>query len=679
MDPEFADLLPLFVSEARGRIERLAQLAARVETDADALPEVRRELHTLKGAGRMLRLAPLAEVCHAAEGAMLGTRPGQAPLLTRVVDGLAAMVDDVARGAAPRPDADLLAALALPATSAATAPAGAPAAAPVPAAGDELRIDTAAMDSLTERATRLRILGLAAATFPSRLFELARLTEQAIHDPSPDQALAVLAASLRRIALELETGQQRLRRTADAHLERLLALQLQPLRGFFLTLSRHARELARTLGKVVEVSTEGDETRVDRRIVIALEEALVHVVRNAVDHGIEAPATRLAAGKPEPGSIRLAATPAGSRVRITIVDDGAGIDPARVRVAALEAGLVDEATARSLGEDETLRLLFAAGFSTREEISEVSGRGVGMDAVAAAVERVGGEVRLASEPGRGTTVTLEVPAAMRGEVVLVVRAGGLVLALPSSLVRAVTRIDESDVIERNGRTVADLGDRLVPFLSLARAFGESTAAGGLLLEGTVGGQPVAVAVDAIEGEQEVLVRPLARVAKATPLIEGVALLASGVPVGVVSPSALAQRDMVRPAAIGQAHGRARKLRVLLVDDSLVTREMERRLLEDAGFDVRAASDAAEALTHLSEGTFECLVTDVEMPGMDGLELTRRLRTIPHLAQLPVVVVSTRDRPEDRLRGLEAGADAYLAKQGLDASELITLIRRLGGR
>jgi chemotaxis protein histidine kinase CheA len=258
MDPEFADLLPLFVSEARGRIERLAQLAARVETDADALPEVRRELHTLKGAGRMLRLAPLAEVCHAAEGAMLGTRPGQAPLLTRVVDGLAAMVDDVARGAAPRPDADLLAALALPATSAATAPAGAPAAAPVPAAGDELRIDTAAMDSLTERATRLRILGLAAATFPSRLFELARLTEQAIHDPSPDQALAVLAASLRRIALELETGQQRLRRTADAHLERLLALQLQPLRGFFLTLSRHARELARTLGKVVEVSTEGD-------------------------------------------------------------------------------------------------------------------------------------------------------------------------------------------------------------------------------------------------------------------------------------------------------------------------------------------------------------------------------------------------------------------------------------
>ncbi|MFZ5785981.1 MAG: hybrid sensor histidine kinase/response regulator [Acidobacteriota bacterium] len=678
MDAEFADLVPLFVSEARGRIERLAQLAARVESDADALPEVRRELHTLKGAGRMLRLAPLAEVCHAAEGAMLGARPGQASLLTRVVDGLAAMVDEVARGSPPSPAADLLAALAFPAAATIAAPASAPAA-PATSASDELRIDTAAMDALTERATRLRILGLAAGAFPVRLFELARLTEQAIHDPSPDQALAVLAASLRRIALELETGQQRLRRTADAHLEKLLALQLQPLRGFFLSLSRHARELARTLGKEVDVATDGDETKVDRRIVIALEEALVHVVRNAVDHGIEAPAVRQASGKPRSGSIRLAAAAAGSRVRITIVDDGAGIDPVRVRAAALEAGLIDEAGARALGEEETLRLLFAAGLSTRGEVSEVSGRGVGMDAVAAAVERVGGEVRIASEPGHGTTVTLEVPAAMRGEVVLIVRAGGLSLALPASLVRAVTRIDEGDVIERNGRTVAGLGDRLVPFLSLARAFGESAAAGGLLLEGVVGGQAVAVAVDAIEGEQEVLVRPLARAAKATPLIEGVALLASGVPVAVLSPSALAQRDMVRPAALAQAHGRARKLRVLLVDDSLVTREMERRLLEDAGFDVRAASDASEALTHLSESTFECLVTDVEMPGMDGLELTRRLRTIPHLAQLPVVVVSTRDRPEDRLRGLEAGADAYLAKQGLDASELITLIRKLGGR
>jgi CheY-like chemotaxis protein len=213
---------------------------------------------------------------------------------------------------------------------------------------------------------------------------------------------------------------------------------------------------------------------------------------------------------------------------------------------------------------------------------------------------------------------------------------------------------------------------------LARLYGLVPGERQLLLEGVVSGQPLALAVDDVEPEQEVLVRPLNRRFAAERLLEGSALLASGEPVAVLSPAILAQREYLRALPAVEPRAAVKRARVLLVDDSLVTREMERRLLEDAGFEVAAAVDAAEALSRLGEQTFDCVVTDIEMPDMDGFELTSQLRRMEHFAHLPIVVVSTRDRPEDRLRGLQAGADAYLTKQSLDAGELAALVRRLSG-
>lgn len=681
MDPEFADLVPLFVSEARGRVEHLADVAGRLGGDEKAAVEVKRELHTLKGAARMLRLAPLAELCHAAEGALLASPAGLVDLLTRVADRLAAMVETVAGGADPEPDADLLDALrgAPDGSSPTGTTAAGPASAPATATGGEIRLDPAAVDAMADRATRLRILSLGAAAFPARLTELARLAEQAVHEDQPGQVLAVLATSIRRQALEIEAGQRRLRRLAESHLETILSLQVQPLSGFFHTLARHARELARALGRELEVVTRGDETRLDRRIARELEEALLHTVRNAVDHGIEPPEARVAAGKRRDGTVRIEAAAVGARVRIVVADDGSGIDPSQIVAVAVARGVIDADDARSLSRDEALRLLFTPDFSTRDEVSEVSGRGVGLDAVAAVAGRVGGSVSIASQPGVGTTVTLEVPAARRGETVTLLRAGRLRFALPRGVIRSARRLPATAVVERDGRFLANFGDRLVPFVPLAQLFGEPPAGVQLLLEGEAAGQGLAVAVDAVTGEEEVLVRPVTTRATVTPLLDGVALLSDGEPVGVLSPSALALREAVRLAPIASARARQNRVRVLLVDDSLVTREMERRLLEDAGIDVAAAGDAGEALARLSGEPFDCLVTDIEMPGMDGFELTRHLRTIPHLAQLPIVVVSTRERPEDRLKGLEAGADAYLTKQALDATELVGLVRRLGGR
>jgi len=685
MDPEFADLIPLFVAEARGRVERLLALAASIESDPQASAEARRELHTLKGAGRMLRLGPLAELCHATEGALQAGRPGAGPLLLRAADAIAALIEAVGRDETATADPELLRLLAtttvpsgpLEVTGATPQPSAA--APPKPALADEVRLDSKAVDAMADRATQLRILSLGSEQSAVRLNELARLAEDALHESQPAQALAVLASSLRRLAAEIEAAQKRLHRTAEQQLESLLALQVQPMRGPLLSLARHARELARSLGREVEVELRGEDTRLDRRIAQELEEALVHLVRNAVDHGIESAQAREKLGKARVGRIRLEAIATGNRVRLSVSDDGAGIDPARVVTAALAAGLVDAERAASLSREDALRLLFIAGFSTRTEVSEVSGRGVGLDVVASAAGRVGGTATIDSRLGRGTTVTIEVPAARRGEDVLLVRVGNLRFALPSSAVRRVHRLTEDAVVERDGRFLARLEERLVPFVPLAKAFGEPAAPVALLLRGEHAGQPLAVAVDAVEGAEEVLVRPLARAAAGAAFLDGVALLASGQPLGVLSPKALAQPESGRPTAVPALRAAPRKLRVLLVDDSLVTREMERRLLEDMGFDVSAVGDAAEALAQLSEQGFDCMVTDIEMPGMDGFELVRHLRGIPALARLPVVVVSTHDRPEDRLAGLEAGADAYLTKQGLDATELAGLVRRLGGR
>lgn len=737
MEEEFSDLVPLFVEESRERLDRLALCVPRLAEDAEALVEARRELHTLKGAGRMMRLGAFAELCHAAEEPLHGLRreapatAGIIPLMMRVLDRLSAMVDAVKRGdGEPAPDGELMAVLAMamlggvPAASpAASAPAGPgagipaapalpavlpavatpagvtpagatpaadrpPAATPlssgaggVRAAGD-IRVASQVLDTVAERATEVRILALAARPAAERLHELARLAEEGVREPQPGQVLAVLATMLRRAAGDLEVGQRRLLRAAESQLDRILTLQLQPLRSSLLALARYGRELGRSLKRDIQVVVVGEDTRLDRRIARELEEALLHLVRNAVDHGIEAAEVREARGKPRAGRIELRAGAAGSRVRLEVADDGGGIDARRVAHQAVQSGMMDAAAAAALAPDEVLRLLFAPGFSTRKQVSEVSGRGVGLDVVAAAVSRVGGEVFLSSAPRRGTTVALEVPVARRGEHVLLLQVGTLRMALLASVVRRATRIDAASILERDGRTLARVGDRLVPFVPLARLYGQAPANpanGQLLLEGVTAGQPLALLVDDVLREHEVLVRPITRKVATDRLLEGVALLASGEPVGVLSPAVLAQREYLRALPQPEAGAAPQRVRVLLVDDSMVTREMERRLLEDAGFEVAAAADAVEALSRLGEKAFDCVVTDIEMPGMDGLELTSQLRGMEHFVHLPIVVVSTRDRPEDRLRGLKAGADAYLTKQSLDAGELVHLVRRLSGR
>jgi CheY-like chemotaxis protein len=367
----------------------------------------------------------------------------------------------------------------------------------------------------------------------------------------------------------------------------------------------------------------------------------------------------------------------GDRVQIRIVDDGRGIDIDAVVRTAVEHGIVDPEAADEIDTGDALQFLFRPGFTTRENTSELSGRGIGLDAVAASVRAVGGDLWLESTSGEGTEVTVEVPVARRGERVLVVRIGQHQVAVPSSPVRAYRQVNPEMVEMDDGRLQVRVGGRTVDARFLSELFGERPSDVGVMVEMIAGGSPVALVADSIVGEEEVMVRPLARALGAPSSVEGMTLLSSGRPVPVISVHRPYQQAAEADSELLVSP--AEPIRVLLVDDSHVTREMMRRMLEDAGFSVTGVGSAEDAIHALEASDVDCLVTDIEMPGVDGLDLTRQLRGQTEYADLPVVVVSTLDRPSDRLAGLESGADAYLTKQGLDVRELVALITRVGGR
>lgn len=653
------DLLPLFLGEAGERLERLAGLLESVDDERAAA--ARRELHALKGASRMMGLTEVSELCHRAEELLLEPAADRIAETVAVVDRVMDLVTALAEGGPAAPvragsEADAE-------TTAAPLPAG-------PA--EQVRIATAVLDDLADRAARLRVLAVAAGGLVERVHQLARLAETGIGERAPEQVLATVATSLRQLALDFESGQHSLRRLADRQLDRLLGLQVQPLRPFLLGLARHARELGGSLGKELSVTVDAGDSQLDRRFIEALRESFLHLVRNAVDHGIELPDVRQAAGKPRRGSVTLESRTDRDRVVISVRDDGAGVDRAALRERARAMGAEPDPADRG----ELLSLLSLPGLSTRAEASAISGRGVGIDAVSAAVRRVGGDLRVESEPGAGTRFVVEVPVTRRGERIVTLRVGEWLLALPAAAVQGYRRSGAGG--DGDGVAGGEGGDPSETVLAEALGAAGSDRGGRVAIDTRVAGMRGSVVADAVVGEEEVFVRRVPAGAGLSWPFEGVALLASGRPVPVISVHDLLTgrgRPRTRPVASGAAD----VVRVLLVDDSRVTREMLRRLMEDGGIAVTAVGSATDALDRLRDARFDCLVTDIEMPAMDGLELTRRLRATEGLADLPVVVVSTRDRPADRLAGLDAGADAYLTKQGLDARELVAVVRRLGGR
>ena len=461
-------------------------------------------------------------------------------------------------------------------------------------------------------------------------------------------------------------------------------LRLVPLGSLATGLERAVRDLARSLGKEARLVLVGADIQLDRRVLETLKDPLLHLLRNAVDHGIEAPEVRQQMGKPSIGRVVVTAAQRGGTVIIEVEDDGAGLDAGAIRRQAIERGLGSETELAAMSDHEIVSYLFLPGFSTRDKVSAVSGRGLGLEIVAQRVEQLGGGLAVESVPGQGMRFVLTLPLTLATTLAVLVEAAGVLYALPTVAVERALRahrlgsVGGRPMLEYDGVAVpvASLGDLLNGQMSHPPI--DEDVAQTLVLVGA-GAQRVALAIERLVGEQEIVVKPLGYPLARVRHVAGATILGSGRVVLILNVAELvhtaAQSGAVAPAP-QPAAPQQRQLRVLVVDDSLTTRTLERYILEAAGYAVEVAGDGAEALGRLEEQEYDALVSDVHMPNLDGVALTARLRADARFRELPVILVTSLESPEDRERGLQAGADAYLVKSSFDQDYLLRTVREL---
>lgn len=463
-------------------------------------------------------------------------------------------------------------------------------------------------------------------------------------------------------------------------------IRMRPIADALLVFPRMVRDLADRLGKRVQLKIEGSERLVDRDVLVRLEAPLTQLVRNAIDHGVETPAERRAAGKPEAATLSIRIEPWQGMLLIELGDDGRGVDPDRVRQRLLDTGQ-DARRVQSMDQAALLDQLFAAGFSTAVQVSEISGRGVGLDLVRQSLHEIGGSVRISSQRGLGTRFQLLVPVSRAVVRSVVVRVAGERYGFPLSRIERLLKLPRTELAARSLWQFVHLGGQNVVLLSLAGLLelGAGTSNDSDEIVAVVISDQqhqYAFAVEAVLGEFDLNVRPidprLGRVAD----VSAAALLPDGNPVLLIDVDDLlrnAERTEREARVAGLAGPRRRATRrALVVDDSISVRELERQLLRGAGFDVEVAVDGADGWNKVRDSSFDIVITDVDMPRMDGIALTRSIKQDPRLRQLPVVIVSYRDRPEDRARGLEARADSYITKSDFQDERFLAVIADLVG-
>jgi two-component system chemotaxis sensor kinase CheA/two-component system sensor histidine kinase and response regulator WspE len=736
-------LLPRFRETTADRVEKISAALLELERGAaapDVGQELARELHTLKGEARMMGFVGISAVVHAAEDllkALPADRPGERldallkacdailPMLDAPPDGgdaaarLAVTLRELIAGAPPPSPEPAAAAPAAPppaASAAGTAAGDAAAERPTTTGEHEavrpdavraelgakpvssIRVDVDRLDEIAALAGDVLVEGARSIRRSRDLNALfgrwARLSDRivAVAEKLRDAKAARLLEQiegdvhlLRSDTFRFARAQTEAASSAQAQYgllaERIGNARLIPLSGVLGGFPRAARDMAREQGKEVECVVRGGETGVDKAILLSLNDPLVHLVRNCVDHGIETPAERIAAGKARIGRIVLSARTDGDLLAVTVEDDGRGISPQKVRAAALRKGIIGEQQAASLSARAALDLIFTPGFSTRDEAGETSGRGVGLDVVRKRVTGLGGSVSVDSEPGKGARFTLRMPQSLSLMKVLLVRIDDDIYGLPAVDVDSVGRLDPKEITEVAGIRAVRHRGRLMPVVALGPLLslnGGPRTKRPLVAHVLHGSEGAAVVVDGLFGEREVAVKAPGAFVKGMRFVTGAAALEDGrVALLLSTPDIVhAARRLAAPAV---SRGRERRrLRILLVDDSAIAREAEAALLRSLGHDVDEAVDGEDGWHKLQSGSYNLLVTDVQMPVLDGIDLTRRVKATPRFVKLPIVILSSLSAPEERRRGVDAGADAYLVKGELEAEAFAGTLERLTG-
>ncbi|KAB0517044.1 MULTISPECIES: hybrid sensor histidine kinase/response regulator [Pseudomonas] len=743
-----ASLLELFSLEADAQTQVLSAGLLALErnpTQADQLEACMRAAHSLKGAARIVGVDAGVSVSHVMEDCLVSAQEGRLYLQPEHIDALLQGTDLLMRIATPGNDvgpADIDAYVALMERLLDPSQAPVPEPAPIvetllpepepepePAPpvvaepprqnkrmteGGErvLRVTAERLNSLLDLSSKSLVETQRLKPYLASLQRLKRLQSQSV------RALDTLDGQLKTQQLPLEAQEaladtRRLLSEAQALLaektaeldefgwqagqraqvlyDTALACRMRPFADVLAGQVRMVRDLGRSLGKQVRLEIEGEKTQVDRDVLEKLEAPLTHLLRNAVDHGIEMPEQRLLAGKPAEGLIRLRASHQAGLLVLELSDDGNGVDLERLRGTIVDRHLSPVETALRLSEEELLTFLFLPGFSLRDKVTEVSGRGVGLDAVQHMVRQLRGAVVLEQTAGQGSRFHLEVPLTLSVVRSLVVEVGEEAYAFPLAHIERMCDLAPDDIVQLEGRQHFWHEGRHVGLVAasqlLQRPAGQSQSDTLKVVVIRERDAVYGIAVERFVGERTLVVLPLDdRLGKVQDISAG-ALLDDGSVVLIVDVEDMLRSvdkllntgRLERIARRSQQTTEAPRKRVLVVDDSLTVRELQRKLLLNRGYEVAVAVDGMDGWNALRSEDFDLLITDIDMPRMDGIELVTLLRRDSRLQSLPVMVVSYKDREEDRRRGLDAGADYYLAKASFhDDALLDAVVELIGG-
>ncbi|WNG50235.1 response regulator [Archangium minus] len=710
VDPMLQSLVAGFSSEAQEVCQKVTLDLLELEReglDNEALGKVytrlARHLHTLKGSAASLGLQDLSSIAHKLEDALAPLRKDIKPMPRSIVDMLLhgldlfllrAQAHAEGRGEAlPDPTAALAqlvadapppeeaAGAAAPAAAVAHAPAsGATAAAVAPAAAPQLSAASLADDDAVDAGWRVGSHQVTALLreverlreFRMRLEDRLRDISKAVELLTARELLAPSArarAMLASVSAGVRSDGHEASDIVDSLEEGLKSITTRPVRTILEPLQRMVRDLSRQLGKQARLSVVGAEVSLDRRLLEKLKGAMVHLLRNAVDHGIEMPDERERAGKHHEGALTLRVEQQGNILFIELSDDGRGIDVMAVRASAERKGLITAEEGARMHETQIRDLIFRPGFSTRSDVTDTSGRGVGLDAVRAAAESMQGRIEVMSTKGSGTRFILTVPMELGSSPVLTVRAVDASVGLPMLAVESTQLATKENLRIGRLKTQLDYNGQLVPVADLGSRLGLRAAAppseGQPLIIVQSGGKRLALAVDAVVGDRDLVIRPLPAEVRDVPAYQGAAILSRGELLLILRPGWVVTEAAPQTLAMPQSR------RALVVDDSLTARALHRAMLEAGGFTVHLAASGARALERLQTEVYDVIICDLEMEEMNGTELIAKVRSQPDTKDIPCILVSANDSSGARARGLSAGADGYLSKRECAAGRLLT--------
>ena len=738
-DREFQQrLLATFRGEAEEHVRAISsglielEQTPRLADQAAIVEKIFREAHSLKGAARAVNLREIETICQSLEEVFARAKRQEIELSAEALDVTHRAVDQIERligepgqeglERGPRSSRDLPDQL----LALSRGPAGIEGSAgpgievSMPAAGQEtkvaaetVRVPSDQLDRLLLQVEELVPESMGVAHSSAMLRELLADVSLWKHEWAKvqfaakaldrrdtglrrlfeflewnDEFFKTLERKLNSLSRSSERDQRSLGAMVDSLLRDTKLLLLRPFSSLTENFPKIARDLCRQQGKEVSLSVRGADIEIDRRILQEIKDPLIHILRNCIDHGVEKPEDRMHARKAPQGAIMIAIEQkSASRVEIAISDDGAGIDPQSVRDAAVRAGAVSAESAHDLRESEILQFIFQSGVSTSPIVTDISGRGLGMAIVREKVERLGGEVTLDTRPGAGTTIRLLLPLTVSTVRGLLIRVGQQDFVIPVTFVERVASTNKESIQTVENRATALVEGQAVSFVRLHDVLDISPPGSGREDSGSLSmvvlaasEMRIAFQVDEVIGEQEVLMKSLGPQLVRVRNVRGAAVLGTGKLVPILNvadlmKSAIKTTSLPAPPQEVKELTASRRGSILVVDDSITARTLLKSILEAAGYLVRTAVDGAEAFATLREMEFDVLVSDVDMPRLNGFDLTARIRSDKKLADLPVILVTALESREDRERGIDVGANAYIVKSSFEQSNLLEVLRR----